>query len=326
MAYKQLDFRKRCQIYGLWRAGYNQTEIVKELGVHKSTISREFKRNITYVRTALGSWQYKPNYAQTYVENRHKDKPKQIKLTKEIAAFIREKILQDWSPEQISGYAKRHQLFSISHEYIYQFILKDKEKGGNLYKHLRHQHKKYRKRYGSPKRQGPIKNRHFIDERPAIVNEKKRIGDWEIDTIIGKQHQKAIVTLVDRVSKKVLIGQVGSKQANFVSAQTIRLLQSIKTYVLTITADNGTEFSQHEKIAAELEADVYFAHPYHSWERGLNEHTNGLIRQYIPKGKDFTELTDEEILAIQERLNQRPRKSLGYATPNEVFDSLQKQA
>ena len=204
--------------------------------------------------------------------------------------------------------------------------MKDKEKGGNLYKHLRHQHKKYRKRYGSPKRQGPIKNRHFIDERPAVVNEKKRIGDWEIDTIIGKQHQKAIVTLVDRVSKKVLIGQVGSKQANFVSAQTIRLLQSIKTYVLTITADNGTEFSQHEKIATELEADIYFAHPYHSWERGLNEHTNGLIRQYIPKGKDFTELTDEEILAIQERLNQRPRKSLGYATPNEVFDSLQKQA
>ena len=131
---------------------------------------------------------------------------------------------------------------------------------------------------------------------------------------------------MDRVSKKVLIGQVGSKQANFVSAQTIRLLQSIKTYVLTITADNGTEFSQHEKIATELEADIYFAHPYHSWERGLNEHTNGLIRQYIPKGKDFTELTDEEILAIQERLNQRPRKSLGYATPNEVFDSLQKQA
>lgn len=180
MGYKQLDFRKRCQIYGLWRAGYTQTEIAKEVGVHKSTISREFKRNITFVRTKLGSWQYKPNYAQSYTDERHKEKNKHIKFTMEVEQFIREKLQQDWSPDQISGYAKRHNLFSISHEWIYQFILKDKEKDGKLYLHLRHQNKKYRKRYGSPKRQGPIKNRRFIDERPAIVAEKKRIGDWEV--------------------------------------------------------------------------------------------------------------------------------------------------
>lgn len=166
----------------------------------------------------------------------------------------------------------------------------------------------------------------MIDERPKIVDKKKRLGDWEIDTIIGKEHQKAIVTLVERVSKKTLIGQVGTKKSDFVTAQIIRLLSEIKPYVLTITADNGCEFAQHELIAKSLGADVYFAHPYHSWERGLNENTNGLIRQYIPKGKDFAELTDADIIAIQDKLNNRPRKSLGFATPNEVFEKMQKKA
>jgi IS30 family transposase len=157
--------------------------------VHKSTISRELKRNITFVRTALGSWQYKPGYAQAYTEERHKKKNKLMKFTKEVEAFVRDKLQQEWSPEQISGYARCHALFFISHEWIYQYVLKDKEKGGKLYLHLRHQHKKYRKRYGSPKRIGSIRNRRFIDERPTIVNEKSRLGDWEIDTIIGQNHR-----------------------------------------------------------------------------------------------------------------------------------------
>lgn len=325
MAYKQLDYLKRCQLFGLWRAGYNQTKIAKELGVHKSTIGRELNRNITFVRTALGSWQYKPDYAQGYAESRRKDKPKQIKFTKNVKQFVCDKLKEDWSPEQISGYAKRHKLFSISHERIYQFVLDDKNKGGELYKHLRHQHKKYRKRYGSSKRQGPIKNRVMIDERPKIVDKKKRLGDWEMGTIIGKQQQKAIVTLVERVSKKTLIGQVGTKKADFVSTQIIELLNPIKSFVLTMTADNGVEFCQHEFIASVLNTKIYFAHPYHSWERGLNENTNGLIRQYIPKGKDFAEVTNADIIHIQERLNNRPRKSLGYKTPNEVFSELQKK-
>ena len=208
MGHKQLTYIKRCQILAFWRAGYNQTDIAKEVGVHKSTISRELKRNITFVRTAFGSWQYKPDYAQCYANERHKEKPKRVKFTSEVENFVREKLLQDWSPEQITGYAKRHQLFSISHEWIYQFILKDKQKGGQLHKHLRHQNKKYRKRYGSPKRQGPIKNRRFIDDRPAMVDEKGRVGDWEIDTIIGKNRKQAIVTIVERVSKKAVLKKV----------------------------------------------------------------------------------------------------------------------
>lgn len=322
MGYKHLDYLKRCQIQALWKAGFNQSQIAKELDVHKSTISRELKKNITFVRTRLGYWTYKADYAQGYAEERRREKPKQTKFTSEVEDFVRSKLLENWSPDQISGYAKRHNLFSISHERIYQFILSDKKKGGTLYKYLRHQHKKYRKRYGSPSRQGPIKNRVMIDERPEIVNEKKRLGDWEIDTIIGKQQQKAIVTLVERVSKKTLIGQVGTKKSNFVSAQVFNLLSSVKPFVLTITADNGVEFSQHELIASTLGVDIYFAHPYHSWERGLNENTNGLIRQYIPKGKDFAEVTDADIINIQNKLNNRPRKSLGYATPNEVFSEL----
>lgn len=322
MSYKHLDYLKRCQIQALWKAGFNQSQIAKEIGVHKSTISRELNKNITFVRTKLGSWTYKADYAQCYAKERLREKLKQTKFTSDVEFFVRSKLLENWSPDQISGYAKRHHLFSISHERIYQFILADKKKGGTLYKCLRHQHKKYRKRYGSPSRQGPIKNRVMIDKRPEEVNQKKRLGDWEIDTIIGKQQQKAIVTIVERVSKKTLIGQVGTKKSHFVSAQILNLLGGIKPFVLTITADNGVEFSQHEAISKALGVDIYFAHPYHSWERGLNENTNGLIRQYLPKGKDFAEVTDADIIDIQNKLNNRPRKSLGYATPNEVFSEL----
>lgn len=322
MSYKQLDYLKRCQIYGLWRAGYNQIEIAKEVGVHKSTISRELKRNITFIRTALGSWQYKPNYAQGYTDERHKKKRKHIKFTAQVEAFVQDKLQQDWSPEQICGYAKRHQLFSLSHEWIYRFILKDKENGGKLYLHLRHQHKKYRKRYGSPARNGPIRNRIFIDERPKVVDEKSRIGDWEVDTIIGKQRKQAIVSVVERISKLTILKKVASKTAKLVKEATISSLRSCACPVLTITADNGSEFAYHEQVSKELNIDFYFAHPYSSWERGLNENTNGLVRQYLKKRADFSGVTDDELVRIMDKHNNRPRKSLKYATPNEVISNL----
>ena len=321
MKYKQLDYLKRCKILAFWQAGYNKTEIAKEIGVHKSTISRELSKNLTFVRTKLGSWQYKPDYAQCSANSRHRDKPKKIKLTNGVKEFITAKTMEDWSPEQISGYAKRHNLFNISHEWIYQFILKDKQNGGSLYKHLRHQHKKYRKRYGSPKRVGSIRNRRFIDERPAIVDKKTRIGDWEIDTIIGKNHKQAIVSIVERVSKKTVLAKVTSKTAELVSASTIAGLTPFFDNVLTITGDNGVEFAFHEKISKALEADFYFAHPYSSWERGLNENTNGLVRQYLKKGSDFCLVMTDDLAIIVNKLNNRPRKSLDFATPNEVFNS-----
>lgn len=319
MGYKHLNYQKRCQILAFWKAGYTQRNIAKEIGVHESTISRELKRNITFVRSKLGMWQYKPDYAQVNAKENHKKKNKFIKFTDEAKTFVREKLQQNWSPDQISGYAKRHNLFFISGEWIYQFILKDKIKGGKLYLHMRHQNKKYRKRYGSPKRQGPIKNRCFIDERPQIVNEKKRIGDWEIDTIIGKQQKQAVVSIVERVSKKTILRKVETKTAAKVSEAIVEGLKSCPGSVFTITADNGSEFAYHENISKELHAEFYFAHPYSSWERGLNENTNGLVRQYLKKGSSFTGVTDEHLAFIAEQLNNRPRRSLGYASPNEVF-------
>ena len=320
MGHKQLTLEQRYHISGLWKAGYKKTDIADEIGVHKSTISRELSRNITLVHTAFGSWQYKPNYAQTYADERHQNKAKQIKFTGLVEKFVREKLSIEWSPEQISGYAKRHKLFSISHERIYQFILEDKKIGGDLYTHLRHKNKKYRKRYGSGKRTGPIKNRIFIDDRPAEVDEKKRIGDWEIDTIIGKNHKQAIVTIVERLSKKAVLKKTENKTAELDYNATISGLSQLIKYILTITSDNGSEFAYHAKISNALEAEFYFAHPYSSWERGLNENTNGLVRQYIKKGSDFSNITDDTLAIIMDKLNNRPRKSLGYATPNEVFN------
>jgi IS30 family transposase len=212
-------------------------------------------------------------------------------------------------------------LFSLGKEWIYQFILRVKEKGGKLYLNLRHQNKKYRKRYGSPKRQGPLKNRTFIDDRPEVINEKQRLGDWEIDTIIGKSHKQAIVTIVERISKLTVLKKVSSKNAKLVAEATINGLSNLSpNFVLSITSDNGSEFARHEKISESLGVDFYFTHPYSSWERGLNENTNGLVRQYLKKGVSFSDVTDESLDIIADGLNNRPRKSLGFRTPNEVYN------
>ena len=207
----------------------------------------------------------------------------------------------------------------ISHERIYQHIGADKRAGGDLYKHLRQAHKKRRKKYGSKDPRGQLVGRVSITQRPAIVDEKSRLGDWEIDTVIGKNHQGALVTLVDRKSKFTLIKKVESKQADGVTAATIALLAKHQDKVLTITADNGKEFAGHEAISQALEAPVYLANPYCSWECGLNENTNGLIRQYFPKGSSFEGITDEQGEKVMNRLNHRPRKGLDYRTPHSVF-------
>jgi len=315
MTYKHLTFAERCKIAAFWKAGYHQKEIAKELQVNESTISRELKRNKRW------NGVYSPEQAHVTYQYRRKHCRKKKKFTVELQAMVTEKLNLNWSPEQISGYGKRHHLFDISHERIYQYILKDKQSGGLLYLHLRRGKRKHKKRYGSSRAlAGPIRNRIFIDERPKIVDKKMRIGDWEIDTIVGKRQQKSILTLVDRSSKKTLIGRVIQKRAELVKGETMRLLSPFKDYVFTITADNGSEFAQHELIAKALETKIYFAHPYHSWERGLNENTNGLIRQYIPRGSDLNEISDENVEWIMEQLNNRPRKLLKYATPNEVFE------
>jgi len=313
MKYKQLTLEKRYQISALIKAGFNQKSIAEELAVHPSTISRELRRNRDKVRG------YQAELAQIKSTKREMEKAKRFSITKSIEKYIRRELKKDWSPEQISGRMKLDMGVSVVHETIYRYIYANKANGGRLYKYLRHKNKKYHKRSNDYKSRGVIVDRTMIDKRPKIVEEKKRIGDFEIDTVIGKNHKGALVTIVDRKSKFVLIKNVPNKEAGVVTKALIEMMRPIKTMVHTITSDNGKEFAYHKQVADALDTDFYFANPYHSWERGLNEHTNGLIRQYLPKKSEFLNISKEEIITIQNRLNHRPRKVLGYKTPYEVF-------
>lgn len=310
--FTQLTLKERYQISAYIKVGYTQKQMALCLGISQSTISRELKRN---------SYQsiYKPELAEQFTFHRHKYKTKYLKLTRKVMNYIKDKLKEDWSPEQISGVMKKDKLPWVSHETIYQYIYKNKYHGGKLYLKLRHKNKKYHKRGNDYNSRGVIKNRVSINQRPKIVEHKKRVGDFEIDTVIGKNHIGALVTIVDRASKFTLIKKVDSKKADVVSQALIDMLYPIRELTHTITSDNGKEFAYHEKVSKALDTKFYFANPYHSWERGLNEHTNGLIRQYLPKQTDFTRIKRREIQEIQNRLNNRPRKSLGYKTPSEVF-------
>lgn len=313
MKYRQLTLEKRYQISALIKAGLNQKEIALEVGVHPSTISREFKRNQDKLRG------YSAEIAQVISSKKHKEKAKRFSLTKPIEKYIRAKLKLDWSPEQIAGRMKRDTGVYVVHETIYRYIYTNKKNGGKLYKYLRHKNKKYHCRSNDYMTRGTIIDRIMIDKRPNIVEKKSRIGDLEIDTVIGKDHKGALVTVVDRKSKFVLIKNVPSKEAKVVTDALIEMIQPIKNITHTITSDNGKEFAYHKQVSAALDTKFYFANPYHSWERGLNEHTNGLIRQYLPKKSELIGVSKDEIIMIQNRLNHRPRKVLNYKTPYEVF-------
>ena len=310
--YKQLTECQRYQIEALKKVEKNQKEMAKIVGVSRATISRELKRN-------TGKRGYRPKQANIKTVNRRENAVKAVKMTGDVISIINAKVELEWSPEQISGWLNLEEKIQLSHERIYQHIWADKRHGGELYKHLRQSNKKRKKKYGSKDKRGQIRNRISIDERPEIVAEKTRLGDWEIDTVMGKNHQGALVTIVDRVSKFTLIKKVDSKHADVVTKATIDLLKPFEDKTLTITADNGKEFAGHEIMANELDTEVYFAHPYSSWERGLNENTNGLIRQYFTKGSSFENIMDAQVEGVMDKLNHRPRKTLNYRTPHAVF-------
>ena len=309
--YKQLTSGQRYQISALTKIGYGPTEIAKELEVHKSTISRELARN-------RGERGYRPKQADEKARDRREQVRPKKRITAETWEIVEEKVRQDWSPEQISGWLKKNQAVQISHEWIYQHILADKQADGKLYTHLR-QHGKRRKRYGMYDRRGNLPNRVSIEERPELVEQRERLGDWEIDTLVGKGHRGALVSLVERKSRYTLLQPVLQRLANLVAEATISLLHPFADLVHTITADNGKEFAEHVRIAETLKANFYFAHPYSAWERGTNENTNGLVRQYFPKKTDFSTLALADAKAVVEKLNHRPRKCLDFKTPFEVF-------
>ncbi|TAE21792.1 MAG: IS30 family transposase [Candidatus Kapaibacterium sp.] len=292
----------------------SKQEIADRLGKHISSVYRELKRN-------TGQRKYRPKQANDKAVARQAHKPRLLRFTASIRAHVEAWLKEDFSPEQIVGRAEREGIAMVSHERIYEHVLADKRAGGTLYTHLRHAPKKYRKRYGSTEKRGQIPNKVSIEHRPPEVATRKEMGHWEIDTVIGKSHDGAIVTLVERTSRFTVIGKLIGKHAEPCAEKTIELLTPFSDKVKSITADNGTEFAKVEHIAGTLEALFFFAHPYHSWERGSNENTNGLIRQYLPKSMGFEFLTQEDCQKIMDKLNNRPRKVLGFRTPAEVFFS-----
>jgi len=309
--YKQLTSEQRYQISALKKIGYGPTEIAKELEVHKSSISRELSRN-------MGERGYRPKQANEKAFERRTNATTRKRISAEIWEVVKEKLRQDWSPEQVSGWLKKRQEIRISHEWIYQYILTEKQAGGDLYTHLR-QHGKRRKRYGQYDRRGKLPKRVSIEERPQMVEQRERLGDWEVDTLVGKGHRGALVSLVERKSRYSLLQPVTQRLANLVADATISLLQPFTDLVHTITGDNGKEFAEHVRIAETLKANFYFAHPYSAWERGTNENTNGLVRQYFPKKTDFSKVARSETKVAVDRLNHRPRKCLDFKSPFEVF-------
>ena len=310
MSYKQLTQEQRYHLYEMNNMSLLLKDMATILGVSAPTISRELKRNAgkrgEYIKGA-----HKLALARRENKSKRRISDKCWQL---IEGYIR----QDISPEQVVirlNYLKQP---GPSPEWIYQYIANDKAQGGDLYTHLRCK-KKNRKRYGGTRNSSNIRNRVSIEERPKVVDERSRYGDIEVDTVIGRQGGKVLVTLVERKSTLSLIGLSINKTAEPVKDVILGLLSSLSSCVHTLTYDNGPEFAEHEAIDEALKSQGYFAHPYASWERGLSENTNGLIRQYLPKKMSFDEVPEEKIQWIMDRLNNRPRKALQGQTPNEVF-------
>lgn len=315
MTYHHLNLEERHYIEVEKRMSVPAYKIAKALGRSQSTISREILRN-------TGKRGYRHKQAECMTQTRHTTKFKNIKLTDGIKRMLDRCIQEDWSPEQICGWLKKEGIIDLHHETVYQYILSDKRSGGDLYLHLRHQKKTYRKRYGTAHTSHGIVNRTDIDERPAIVNNRERVGDWEADTIIGKNHKGAIVTLDERKSKLRLALPTGGKKARHVTDAIVELFEPIQAFVKTLTFDNGKEFAYHEEVSKKIDCDAYFAKPYHSWERGQNENANGLLRQYFPKSMELIDVTRKQVFDAVHKLNSRPRKCLGYKTPYQAFEEL----
>lgn len=310
MNYKQLTEIERYQIQSFLKAGYTKKRIAQEMGRHPSTIGRELNRN-------SGLRGYRPQQAQRLAEGR-KTLHCHTLINQSTWQHVEDLLRNEWSPEQISGWLKKGNCQSVSPEWIYHYILHDKKAGGDLHTYLRCQ-KKRKKRYGSRDTRGQLKNRVSIDERPAIVDERQRVGDWEMDLIIGRLGGSVLMTAVERKTRFTVIALAPDKTAEAVKDAILGALAPLAAQIETLTYDNGKEFALHEVIAKQLQANSYFAHPYHSWERGLNENTNGLIRQYAPKGTSFDDMTPESVQRIMDKLNNRPRKCLDFKTPNQVL-------
>lgn len=316
MSYHQITSEERYTIATLKKQGYTVPKIAVYLGRHKSSIYRELRRN----RCNDGS--YRPFKASSRTRNRRSVSRKSRHFLTQDFQLVKGLLRKKWSPEQISGYCRLKGLLSISHETIYQYIWADKAKGGTLHTHLRGSPKKRRKRYGAYDSRGRLAEKKHISERPKSVENRKTSGHWEIDTVMGKGSKDCIVTLVERKSGFVQIGKLKNHSKKELNQRTIPLIRKMWPYYETITADNGTEFHGYKEIEARTDVNFYFATPYHSWERGTSENTNGLIRQYLPKSASMSKINQQHCRHIAHQLNTRPRKRHGYKTPEEILYEL----
>ncbi len=299
------------------KARYQQKQIAEAIGKSESAVSRELRLNCDGRSGA-----YSADLAERKSAQRKKDKPKAVRFTAAMRAEVDVGLRGKLSPEQIVGVARKEGRDMVSHERIYQYIWQDKKRGGHLHQHLRTRGKRYRKRGAAKDSRGIIAGRVDIDQRPKVVEKRKRFGDLEIDTIIGRKHKGAIVTINDRASGMLLMRKVPRKESALVAKATIAALRQWKPHLHTATSDNGKEFADHQLIARKLKLNFFFAKPYHSWERGSNENLNGLIRQYIPKQTDFDALSDEFIQHVQDQINNRPGKRFNFDTPIDEFKRL----
>jgi IS30 family transposase len=317
MRYKHLTQEERYHIYEGRTISKSLRKIAKDLKRDASTLSREIRRN-------KGERGYRPDQAHRLACERKSRCVNGREIDQQVWDAVQLCLKEKWNPEQIAGRFKLLSIGRISHEAIYQWLLQDKKMGGTLYQNLRCQ-KKRRKRYGSRDRRGQIIGRISINERPLIVNQRSRLGDWEADTIIGATHQQAIISIVERATQLVLLKKIAQKRSDIVKDGLIELMEPYENAVHTLTCDNGKEFAKHSDITKKIGTKVYFADPYSSWQRGLNEQINGLVRQYFPKRKNFSTITQQDVFNVAQKLNSRPRKLLGYKTPQEMFFELAKQ-
>ena len=314
MSYHQITSEERYRLSALRRQGLGNAQIGRALGRHRSTIWREVRRNAH------------PTDGYYKVEKAIQRASGRRRRSRSHPHFSAQQLNQVWrlircklSPEQASGQLGRMGYLRISHETIYRHIWRDKHLGGGLHRHLRCAIKRRRKRYRSYDSRGRLAGKRMIHERPASVEARRELGHWEIDTVLGKGSRHCIVTIVERKSGYTLIGKLASRTKEQTTAKTIELIRKHRLHFKTITADNGTEFHGYADIEAATDVLFYFANPHHSWERGTNENTNGLIRQYLPKNTSMRSLTQDECDQIAKALNTRPRKRHAYKTPEEIF-------
>ena len=313
MKYHQSTTDERYTISKLRKQGFSTSEIARHLGRSPSTISREVKRNLAH-----GS--YRPFYADQQARERRRSSRRKWHYSDEQWQMVIALIRLDLSPEQVSGWLKKYRILSISHETIYRYVWYDKYFGGQLFKHLRQSNKKRRKRYGAYDSRGILARKRHISERPKSAENISRTGHWEIDTVMGGRDLHCIVTLVERKTKFTKICKLSCRSVSELNSKVIKMIAQSTHPIKTITSDNGTEFHGFEQIEKATGSEFYFANPYHSWERGLNENTNGLIRQYLPKRKSMQNITQQDCDIIAMKLNRRPRKCLDYLTPEQKFE------